>query len=72
MISFALDMHWQYVNKKIEKPGRINESNKHTLRGRSDTFRLAEEYNFYNYMAYVNYFPLYIAGPVISFNAWIS
>ena len=31
-----------------------------------------QEYNFMNYFAFIVYFPLFITGPIISFNGWIS
>jgi len=34
MISFSYDKHWAYKKTKIEKPGRITEKNKLSLRGR--------------------------------------
>jgi len=46
MLSFAFDKHWQHYQIKIELPGKITKKNKHTLRGRQDTFRPKEEYNW--------------------------
>ena len=72
MISFSFDKHWEYKKIKIEKIGKINEKNKLSLRGRQDTWRQPEEYNFCNYIAYINYTPLHMTGPIITYNAWIS
>ena len=72
MLSFALDKHWQHHNVHIEFQNKITEENKHSLRGRQDTFRPKDEYNFINYLGYINYLPLFLAGPIINFNAWIS
>lgn len=39
---------------------------------RQERFRRSQDYNFINYMVYIFYVPLYLAGPISSFNAFIS
>ena len=41
-------------------------------KSRQDTPRPIHEYSYLNFLAYVFYSPLFIGGPIISFNAWQS
>ena len=41
-------------------------------RDRVDISALPEDYNYRNYLAYVLYSPLYLAGPILTFNEYIS
>uniref|UniRef100_A0A1D1XRT0 Putative membrane-bound O-acyltransferase C24H6.01c n=1 Tax=Anthurium amnicola TaxID=1678845 RepID=A0A1D1XRT0_9ARAE len=77
MISFGYDYHWAHMNL------RFNEE-KHMQRctacasGKSCYISLQESpvdmegYTFTMYLCYLLYAPLYIAGPIISFNAFAS
>lgn len=38
----------------------------------AETHRPLSQYNFVNYLSYTLYAPLYIAGPIISFNAFVE
>lgn len=51
--------------KKLLDPTNISE------RDRIDTPAAIEDYGFFNYLAYVLYSPLYLAGPIITFNDFV-
>lgn len=62
IISFALDAHWR------QPPASSAPTD---YRGRVSTSVPEQEYSFVNYLAYVLYAPLYIAGPIITFNDFV-
>ncbi|RWW79421.1 hypothetical protein BHE74_00012294 [Ensete ventricosum] len=77
MISYGCDYHWSY-----EKP--FFDHKKHMQRcnicssGKTCYFSLqersihGEKYSFSMYLCYLIYAPLYIAGPIVSFNAFAA
>lgn len=78
LISYNMDHYWAAVRKKegndidgtvIEKmrsyPANLNEKD------RVDMPAKMQDYSLLNYMAYVLYTPLYLAGPIITFNDFI-
>ncbi|PWW73780.1 MBOAT-domain-containing protein [Tuber magnatum] len=70
LISYNMDHYWAAKRleeaddqkKKLLDPSNISE------RDRIDTPAAMEDYGFFNYLAYVLYSPLYLAGPIITFN----
>ncbi|MCJ1418627.1 glycerol transporter [Xylographa parallela] len=73
LISFNLDYTWSSdrgrsspVEKKQLDLANLSD------RERVDTPARYQDYSFRNYLAYVLYSPLYLAGPIISFNDYIS
>lgn len=78
MVSFGLDCHWA----RIGRPAAISEEhlrNCQVCRGghgcyiaRQERALSLEEYGAATYFAYLLYPPLYIAGPIISYNAFAS
>ncbi|KAI5784840.1 glycerol uptake protein 1 [Pyronema domesticum] len=78
LISYNLDHYWaacraeageeeegSVLEKKNADPYHMNE------RDRIDTSAKPDEYNLLNYLAYVLYTPLYLAGPILTFNDFI-
>ncbi|KAL1953682.1 hypothetical protein VTO42DRAFT_2355 [Malbranchea cinnamomea] len=72
LISFNLDYYWSLdhrsgspVEKKQLDPAALSE------RDRVSTPAQAGDYNFKNYIAYTLYSPLYLAGPIVTFNDYI-
>ncbi|KAH9991748.1 MBOAT-domain-containing protein [Russula vinacea] len=63
LISFNVDYHWACNRIGIADPGRELSDKK-----RAAVFHSRETYTFRSYLAYVLYAPLYIAGPIITFN----
>uniref|UniRef100_A0A803LQ12 Uncharacterized protein n=1 Tax=Chenopodium quinoa TaxID=63459 RepID=A0A803LQ12_CHEQI len=57
MISFGCDYHWAQKDSRFDQEERSLEEDK---------------YSYIIYLCYLLYAPLYIAGPIISFNAFAS
>lgn len=74
MLSFAADYRW-HIN---QKPGRVRlppntpPSPTQDLRTRAELWQDPGAYNLLMYLAYLLYPPLYIAGPISTFNAFAS
>ncbi|RDW75975.1 hypothetical protein BP5796_06796 [Coleophoma crateriformis] len=73
LISFNLDYYWSLerrsgspIEKKQLDPANLSE------RDRIKTPAGVKDYSFRNYIAYAIYAPLYLAGPIITFNDYIS
>jgi len=73
LISFNFDYYWSLnrrsgspIEKKQLDPANLSE------RDRVSTPANAKDYNFRNYIAYAIYAPLYLTGPIITFNDYIS
>jgi D-alanyl-lipoteichoic acid acyltransferase DltB (MBOAT superfamily) len=62
IVSFALDAHWA-------EPPPAGMPADH--RARTSSSVPAEQYNLSNYLAYTLYAPLYIAGPIMTFNDFV-
>ncbi|ORX99060.1 MBOAT-domain-containing protein [Basidiobolus meristosporus CBS 931.73] len=70
MISFNMDYYWSFTNRK-----RVSESAEHSYtdeRDRIETSHLPNDYNYLYYLTYIFYTPLYLAGPIITFNNFLS
>ncbi|KAI1114978.1 MBOAT, membrane-bound O-acyltransferase family-domain-containing protein [Nemania sp. NC0429] len=72
LISFNLDYYWSLdrrgpspVEKQLD-PSSLSE------RDRVSTPAQAKDFSFRNYIAYAIYAPLYLTGPIITFNDYIS
>ncbi|KAI0247695.1 MBOAT-domain-containing protein [Lactifluus subvellereus] len=61
LVSFSIDYHW--ACKRIGIPGNAVSDKK-----RAAVLHPHATYSFRNYLAYTLYAPLYIAGPIITFN----
>ncbi|CAN4075672.1 unnamed protein product [Withania somnifera] len=77
MISFGYDYHWAHYSNRFDKEKHIQRCNNCSL-GRT-CYQLLQErslenakYSFTIYLCYLIYAPLYIAGPIVSFNAFAS
>ncbi|KAI9325652.1 MBOAT, membrane-bound O-acyltransferase family-domain-containing protein [Obelidium mucronatum] len=80
MISFDLDFYWKV---KGDGSGSNQQSKEHTTtcqecnqshqcsKSRIETPLDRQDYNLVNYFAYLLYIPLYLAGPIISYNDFI-
>ena len=67
--SFHCPEHRIYIDRHKKKqldPSNLSE------RDRVDIPARQEEYSFRNYLAYALYSPLYLAGPILTFNDYIS
>ncbi|MBW0528794.1 hypothetical protein O181_068509 [Austropuccinia psidii MF-1] len=70
LISFSFDYLWASQAGFANPSLNILESE--IEKERSNQHRLEKDYNFQNYFNYIFYPPLYIAGPIITFNNFLS
>ncbi|KAK3022177.1 hypothetical protein RJ639_045372, partial [Escallonia herrerae] len=77
MISFGYDYHWADRSSRIDQKKHIQHC--HICSSGKTCYLLLQErsvqndkFSFVIYLCYIVYAPLYIAGPVISFNAFAS
>ncbi|KAH8986223.1 hypothetical protein EDB86DRAFT_3082942 [Lactarius hatsudake] len=63
LMSFSIDYHWACNHIGIADPGGALTDKK-----RAAIFHPRATYTFANYLAYALYAPLYIAGPILTFN----
>ncbi|KDQ59021.1 hypothetical protein JAAARDRAFT_33744 [Jaapia argillacea MUCL 33604] len=66
LISFNMDYFWACIREKPTESGSELD-----FKQRTSTPHPLEIYSYKNYIAYVLYPPLYIAGPIITFNDFI-
>ncbi|KAF2846038.1 glycerol:H+ symporter-like protein [Plenodomus tracheiphilus IPT5] len=74
LISYNLDYYWSLnsrsssspLEKKQLDPSNLSERDRVTLPAKPT------DYSFRNYFAYAMYSPLYLAGPILTFNDYIS
>ncbi|KAL8840757.1 MAG: hypothetical protein Q9170_001195 [Blastenia crenularia] len=73
LISFNLDYYWS-LNRAGGSPLEKKQDDQSNLseRNRIDTPAKADDYSFRNYFAYVLYSPLYLTGPIVTFNDYVS
>ncbi|GFZ47191.1 Glycerol uptake protein 1 [Saitozyma sp. JCM 24511] len=63
IVSFACDYHWREPVTTVETPS--------DYRNRVTRSLTEEDYSLINFLAYCLYPPLYIAGPIITFNDFV-
>ncbi|KAG0147073.1 hypothetical protein CROQUDRAFT_43404 [Cronartium quercuum f. sp. fusiforme G11] len=68
LISYGFDYQWALRAEGMKKDEQEVDDEKN----RTTRHRKLEEYGFMNYFIYIFYPPLYIAGPIISFNNFMS
>ncbi|KAG2174919.1 hypothetical protein INT43_005981 [Umbelopsis isabellina] len=72
LVSFNMDYYWKHkqpreaYDKDERMGGPINDKD------RIQKPCFAEDYNYINFLAYVLYTPLYLCGPIITFNDFVS
>ncbi|CAA0822052.1 MBOAT (membrane bound O-acyl transferase) family protein [Striga hermonthica] len=77
MISFGYDYHWTDENTRFDRKKHVQNCD-HCSSGKTCYLILQEKrvtsdkFSFPIYLCYLVYAPLYIAGPIISFNAFAS
>jgi D-alanyl-lipoteichoic acid acyltransferase DltB (MBOAT superfamily) len=71
MISFSMDRYWALHNSNLIYDEFGNPSSKLDEKKRVETSHICKEYNIFNYLMYVCYAPLLLAGPIISFNDFV-
>ncbi|KAG0245828.1 MBOAT, membrane-bound O-acyltransferase family-domain-containing protein [Mortierella sp. GBAus27b] len=72
LVSFNLDYYWSLRQTRESSSKEDKEVGSMTDKERVSTPAFAEDYNFIYYLAYTLYAPLCVAGPIITFNDFIS
>ncbi|KAI3498708.1 hypothetical protein L1887_34487 [Cichorium endivia] len=77
MISFGYDYHWSHHNTFVDQEKHIRtcitcSSGKTCYRMLQERSVGIDKFSYTIYLCYLLYAPLYIAGPIISFNAFAS
>ncbi|KAA1094233.1 glycerol transporter [Puccinia graminis f. sp. tritici] len=72
LISYALDYQWAVQNHFQNLPRSSAAGEPENEKERAKSNRVSADYGFQNYFNYVLYPPLYIAGPIITFNNFMS
>ncbi|KAI9481809.1 glycerol transporter [Coemansia sp. RSA 989] len=74
MVSFAMDYHWRIQQEQKAGAERIDAMALQidTARDRVERACFAGNYCFGNYWAYLLYPPLYLTGPIITFNDFVN
>ncbi|KAJ2107987.1 glycerol transporter [Coemansia sp. S142-1] len=74
MMSFAMDYHWRVRQEDEASVRQIDAlvANPKTEKDRVERSCFAQDYCFANYWAYLLYPPLYLTGPIITFNSFVS
>jgi len=73
-ISFNMDYYWCLKNKEESKDVEekiIEDQGMKDYKERVKDSLLERDYNFFNFLVYILYVPLYLAGPIITFNDFI-
>ncbi|KAA3454175.1 MBOAT family protein isoform 4 [Gossypium australe] len=77
MISFGYDYHWAHQESRFDQEKHIQRC--HVCKSGKNCYQILQErnahindYTFTTYLSYLVYAPLYIAGPIISFNSFAS
>lgn len=77
MISFGYDCHWANQESRFDEEKHIKRC--HICKSGKTCYQVLQEgnknggnFSFITYLSYLVYAPLYIAGPIISFNAFAS
>ncbi|KAI9337615.1 MBOAT, membrane-bound O-acyltransferase family-domain-containing protein [Zopfochytrium polystomum] len=80
MISYNMDYHWRSTNtremkdrnEKHEATCGVCQMGEKCAKARVDVPLSREDYNFPLYIAYVFYVPLFVAGPIITYNDFVA
>ncbi|KAI9024353.1 MBOAT, membrane-bound O-acyltransferase family-domain-containing protein [Phycomyces nitens] len=72
LISFNMDYYWQFKKSRLDYEKKDHIVHPLTEKERTIIPCYESEYNYKNFLAYVLYTPLYLCGPIITFNDFIS
>ncbi|KAG0346103.1 glycerol transporter [Podila humilis] len=72
LVSFNLDYYWSLRNSREALLKEDRDLTPQTDKERVSTPAFHEDYNFTYYLAFALYAPLYVAGPIMTFNDFIS
>ncbi|CCG84651.1 protein of unknown function [Taphrina deformans PYCC 5710] len=72
LISFNLDYYWSRRTPIKQETSKKAAAGQVSEKVRIETPAASEDYSYGNFLAYVFYSPLYLAGPIITFNNYLS
>ncbi|KAF8941313.1 MBOAT, membrane-bound O-acyltransferase family-domain-containing protein [Dissophora ornata] len=72
LVSFNLDYYWSLKHPRESILKEDRDKAPETDKERASTPVFAEDYNFAYYLAFALYAPLYVAGPIMTFNDFVS
>ncbi|KAI1298530.1 MBOAT, membrane-bound O-acyltransferase family-domain-containing protein [Xylaria venustula] len=72
LISFNLDYYWSLDRRAYSPIEKQLDPSSLSERDRVSTPAQSKDFSFRNYVAYAIYAPLYLTGPIITFNDYIS
>ncbi|KAI8074206.1 MBOAT, membrane-bound O-acyltransferase family-domain-containing protein [Gongronella butleri] len=72
LISFNMDYYWQVQKPRSEYKKNDDDLLALTDRDRIDLPCQAADYNYVAFLAYILYSPLYLSGPILTFNDFVS
>ncbi|KAG0376065.1 glycerol transporter [Mortierella sp. AD032] len=72
LVSFNLDYYWSLRQTREERLKIDHDRAPESDKERVSTPTFTEDYNLVNYLAFTLYAPLYVAGPIMTFNDFIS
>ncbi|KAI0909212.1 MBOAT, membrane-bound O-acyltransferase family-domain-containing protein [Ustulina deusta] len=72
LISFNLDYYWSLDRRGYSPVEKQLDPSSLSERDRVSTPAQSKDFSFRNYVAYAIYAPLYLTGPIITFNDYIS
>lgn len=75
LVSFALDYHWAFQSAQKDTQAALDDSSVSPLRqgtrARASQAHRLSMYSYSNFLLYLFYPPLFIAGPIMTFNDWL-
>ncbi|CAG8746357.1 7731_t:CDS:2, partial [Acaulospora morrowiae] len=72
LVSYNMDYYWSFYPPPNSPERNDRDLAPLTEKDRINTSCYKEDYNFIYYLSYVTYTPLYLAGPIITYNNFIS
>ena len=75
MVSYSMDYYWMLNENHGDHQKIMDESTPDGLRTDKERVKLSRypsDYSFLHYLAYIFYLPLFLAGPIITFNDFMS
>lgn len=72
LVSYNMDYYWQCKKSRSQYHNVMGSDEFLSDKERIDVPCHTEDYNFFNFLTYILYTPLYICGPIITFNNFIS
>ena len=73
IVSYCMDLHWAYLSPSVVQ--KVPDSEKAVPDSYEllvATARPLPEYGYIQFMSYCMYCPLYMAGPILPYNAYIG